>query len=80
MPRLARIVAPGLPHHVTQRGSRRQTAFFGEDDCRLFQALLAGYARAAQVAVRASCLMPNHVLLFHGRPTGFVLRIPAAWL
>ena len=35
MPRLARIVAPGLPHHVTQRGNGRQPTFFGEDDYRL---------------------------------------------
>ncbi len=28
MARLARVVAPGLPHHVTQRGNRRQTVFF----------------------------------------------------
>jgi putative transposase len=35
MPRLARIVAPGLPHHVTQRGNGRRPTFFGEDDYRL---------------------------------------------
>jgi len=28
MARLARIVVPGLPHHVTQRGNRRQKVFF----------------------------------------------------
>ncbi len=32
MARLARVVAPGLPHHVTQRGNRREPVFFGEDD------------------------------------------------
>ena len=32
MARIARIVAPGLPHHVTQRGNRRQATFFTEDD------------------------------------------------
>jgi putative transposase len=34
MPRLARLVVPGLPHHVTQRGNRRQTVFFSLDDYR----------------------------------------------
>jgi putative transposase len=63
MPRFARIVAPGLPHHVTQRGNRRQATFFGEDDYRLYRALLAEHARAARVAVWAWCLMPNHVHL-----------------
>jgi len=28
MPRLARVVIPGIPHHVTHRGNRRQAAFF----------------------------------------------------
>jgi len=28
MVRLARIVVPGYPHHVTQRGNRRQVTFF----------------------------------------------------
>ena len=35
MPRLARAVAPGVPHHVTQRGNRRQRTFFNEADYRL---------------------------------------------
>jgi REP element-mobilizing transposase RayT len=61
--RLARIVAPGLPHHVTQRGNRRQPTFFGEDDYRLYRSLLAEHATAAGVAVWAWCLMPNHVHL-----------------
>jgi REP-associated tyrosine transposase len=30
--RLARIVASGLPHHVTQRGNRRQPTFFNRGD------------------------------------------------
>ena len=29
MARMARVVAPGLPHHTTQRGNRRQATFFG---------------------------------------------------
>ena len=32
MPRAARLVLPGLPHHVTQRGNNRQDVFFTEDD------------------------------------------------
>jgi putative transposase len=32
MARLARIVIPGMAHHVTQRGSRRQQVFFTDDD------------------------------------------------
>ena len=32
MARIARIVVPGLPHHVTQRGNRREQVFFFDDD------------------------------------------------
>ncbi len=63
MARLARVVVPGLPHHVTQRGNRRQQTFFGEDDYRAYKALLAEHCAAAGVAVWAYCLMPNHVHL-----------------
>ncbi len=63
MARLARVVAPGIPHHVTQRGNRRQQVFFGDDDYETYRALLADGCRAAEVAVWGYCLMPNHVHL-----------------
>jgi len=63
MARLARVVAAGLPHHVTQRGNRRQKVFFGDDDYAAYLALLAEGCRAAGTAVWAYCLMPNHVHL-----------------
>ncbi|HLD82781.1 MAG TPA: hypothetical protein VI976_02410 [Candidatus Omnitrophota bacterium] len=34
MARIARIVVPGLPHHIVQRGNRRQQVFFSDDDRR----------------------------------------------
>jgi putative transposase len=63
MARLARIVAPGLPHHVTQRGNRRQRTFFSDADYALYKRLLAEQCRRAGVDVWAYCLMPNHVHL-----------------
>ena len=63
MARLARVVAPGLPHHVTQRGNRRQEVFFGDDDYEAYKALVAEHCAGAGVAVWAYCLMPNHVHL-----------------
>ncbi len=39
MARLARVVVPGVPHHVTQRGNRRLDTFFGDADYRAYQAL-----------------------------------------
>jgi len=32
MARIARIVAPGYPHHITPRGNRRQQIFFNDED------------------------------------------------
>ena len=63
MARIARVVMLGLPHHVTQRGNRREPVFFGADDYRLYRRLVAAAARRAGTAVRAYCLMPNHVHL-----------------
>ena len=63
MARLARLVIPGLPYHVTQRGNRRGTTFFEEDDFLVYRELLADAARAAEARVWSYCLMPNHVHL-----------------
>ncbi|HEU0147463.1 MAG TPA: transposase [Bradyrhizobium sp.] len=63
MARLARVVIPGLPHHVTQRGNARARTFFGDDDYALYRDLLATHCRDADVDVWAWCLMPNHVHL-----------------
>ena len=53
MARLARVVAAGLPHHVTQRGNRRQQTFFGDADYWSYKSLLAQFCRKAEVAVWA---------------------------
>lgn len=63
MPRLARLVFPGLPHHVTRRGNRREQTFFCDDDFRLYGKLLAHWCAQTDTAVWAWCLMPNHVHL-----------------
>src|SRR5690349_15979987 len=63
MARLARVVIPGLPHHVTQRGNGGARTFFDEDDYTLYRDLLAASCAAAGVEIWAWCLMPNHVHL-----------------
>ena len=63
MARIARVVVPGCPHHVTQRGNRRQKTFFEDDDYLRYKELLAEGCKAAGVEVWAYCLMPNHVHL-----------------
>ncbi len=61
MARLPRVVLPGLPHHVTQRGNGRQQTFFEEADYALYLDLLADAAERARTEVWSYCLMPNHV-------------------
>jgi len=63
MARLARVVAHGVPHHVTQRGNRRQRTFFTDDDYRLYRDLMAEWCGRSGVEIWAYCLMPNHVHL-----------------
>jgi putative transposase len=63
MARLARIVIPGIPHHVTQRGNGRQQTFFCEDDYAFYCNLLRIYCAEHKVAIWAWVLMPNHVHL-----------------
>lgn len=61
MARLARVVAPGLPHLVTQRGSGREPVFFSDEDYRAYIYLMAASVREADCEVWAWCLMPDHV-------------------
>jgi putative transposase len=63
MPRMARIVVPDYPHHVTQRGCRRQQTFFDQGDYRTYIDLLATRKTEVGVEIWAYCLMPNHVHL-----------------
>ncbi|MEA5114887.1 MAG: transposase [Geobacteraceae bacterium] len=61
MARIARVVAPGFPHHITQRGNRRQQTFFTIDDYRAYLDLMAEWSGWYKVEIWAYCLMPNHV-------------------
>lgn len=63
MPRLARNVFPTLPHHVTQRGNRREDVFFTDDDRLIYLEWLAFYCKKYDVAILAYCLMTNHIHL-----------------
>ncbi len=74
MVRLARVVAPGLPHHVTQRGNRRQETFFCGADYRSYLALMAEWCGRCGVEIWAYCLMPNHVHLIATPETADGLR------
>jgi putative transposase len=71
---MARVVVPGVPHHVTQRGNRRQTTFFEEGDYQAYKSLLAEWCLSSGVEVWAYCLMPNHVHLIVVPSTERALR------
>lgn len=59
MARIARVVLPGIPHHVTQRGNRRERVFFEDGDYVLYRSLIAAAAARAGAEVWAYCLMPT---------------------
>ena len=61
MPRLARAVAVGCSHHITQRGNNRQDVFFVDDDRRVYLDLLREQAAKYGLELYGYCLMTNHV-------------------
>ena len=63
MPRIARIIAAGHPHHITQRGNNRATVYFDDEDRQTYLHLLLKYTRTYDVAIWAYCLMGNHLHL-----------------
>jgi putative transposase len=63
MTRIARVVVPDVPHHVTQRGNRGERIFFAAEDYALYRDWLGESCRRFAVEVWAYCQMPNHVHL-----------------
>ena len=63
MPRLSRTVFAGVPHHITQRGNRREDIFFTEEDREAYLSWLKEYCEKYGVEILAYCLMTNHVHL-----------------
>ena len=63
MPRLARAIAVGCAHHITQRGNNREDVFFVDDDRRVYLQTLAEEAAKYKLELLGYCLMTNHVHL-----------------
>jgi putative transposase len=61
MPRQRRVIFPGVPHHVTQRGNHRERVFVEPGDPEAYLSLLHAYSRRHGLEIFAYCLMPNHV-------------------
>lgn len=63
MPRFARLVIPGLPHHIVQRGVRSMDIFDNDRDRSFYLHLLSEEAKRYKVIFNSWCLMTNHVHL-----------------
>ncbi len=63
MPRIARTVFAGVPHHITQRGNRREDIFYSDEDRRAYLGWLKEYSQKHRLEVIAYCLMTNHIHL-----------------
>ncbi len=63
MPRIPRIVFTDVPHHITQRGSRRQDVFFTASDRKAYLEWMQQYSTRYDLAILGYCLMTNHIHL-----------------
>jgi putative transposase len=63
VPRIARAIAIGFPHHIVQRGNNKETIFFEKEDKDRYISLLSKYANKWNSPILAYCLMDNHVHL-----------------
>lgn len=52
-----------MPHHITQRGNRREDIFFTEEDREAYLSWLKEYCEKFGVEILAYCLMTNHIHL-----------------
>ncbi len=77
MSRRYRLVVENFPHHVIQRGNRRQKVFFSEQDKEMYLVLLKEQCRKFNVLIWAYCLMDNHVhlVLVPGRVEGLAKAV-----
>ena len=63
MPRIARIVIPEYPYHITQQGNYKQKTFSANADYEQYLEWLSKYCVDYKLSILAFCLMPNHVHL-----------------
>jgi putative transposase len=63
MARLARAVAVGFAHHITQCGNNRQAVFLADEDRYVYLQLLKEQSEKYGLEVMGYCLMSNHIHL-----------------
>jgi putative transposase len=63
MARMARVVLPDFPHHITQRGVRSLPVFHSDDDRVAYLQLQKEQGERFGVSFISYCLMDNHIHL-----------------
>jgi putative transposase len=61
MPRIARIVIPNYPYHITQRGNNKRNIFSDDRDKEKYLSYIDGYSNKYNLSILSYCLMDNHV-------------------
>jgi putative transposase len=61
MTRLARVVVPGCPHHLLQRGNHKENVFRDDSDRLVYLRLMRESCKLHRLSVWAYALMDNHV-------------------
>jgi len=73
--RLARAIAVGVAHHVTQRGHGRRFLLDSDSDRRIYLDLLQENLSLHEVLLVGYCLMSNHVHLIPGDEEGLAVSM-----
>jgi putative transposase len=63
MPRLARVICLGLPHHITQRGNAQQFILQSDEGRTVYLDLLRKSVELHEIEIIGYCVMSNHVHL-----------------
>jgi len=69
MPRAARIVVPGVPHHITQRGNHQRRIFLSYNFFIEYLTILKKQCDRTGLSVHGYCLMDNHIHLIATPPS-----------
>ena len=63
MPRRARVIVPGMPHHIVQRGHNKKAVFVEGGDYQYYLDNLVEWKNELGLALYSYCLMTNHIHL-----------------
>lgn len=78
MPRKARVLVAGCPHHIVQRGHNREAVFLADEDYQFYLENLREWKEKLAIKVYGWCLMTNHVHLIMEpckKPEGLSMRL-----